>query len=147
MKKLLLVLVSISFLGLMVAPIMVLAQVPPAEVTGCKMRHDLTGTDWEKRGFICAGEELPCEFTDTDYTCGTCCLLDTIYTVTDWIFIGVAVIAMIFVLLGAYNIVTAGGVPEKVAIGKNYILYAVIGFILALIARAIPSIARSILGM
>lgn len=72
--------------------------------------------------------------------------MDTVYTVTDWIFVFVVVLVIIFVLWGAYNLLTAQGVPEKILLGRNQIIYAAIGMIVALLAKAIPFIVRSILG-
>jgi hypothetical protein len=43
--------------------------------------------------------------------------------------------------------VTAGGSPEKASQGRQYLIYAVIGIIIALIARAIPTIAKALLGL
>jgi hypothetical protein len=130
-------------LGLLIAPL-ALAQTAPAEVTGCKMRHTF-GTDFV--GFTCPATGSTCDFTSTTNTCGACCLLDTIYTVTDWIFYIVIAVALIFIILGAFSIITAGGSPEKVQSGRNYIVYAVIGLLVGLAAKAIPSIARAILGV
>lgn len=147
MKKRLSVLGSLSVLAVLALPLLVLAQAPPAEVTGCTMRHNLTGTAWTSKGFICPAVGSSCPFDSTTFTCAVCCLMDSVYTVTDWIFVGITFVAVVMVLLGAYNMVTAAGNPEKVTAGKNYILWAAIGFIVALMARAIPAIARNILGM
>ena len=147
MKKLLIALVLVSFLGLMITPVVALAAAPPAEVTKCKMRHDLTGSSWTDAGFTCPAKGSDCEFTSPTNTCGSCCVLDTIYTVTDWIFIIVIAISAIMIIMGAFNIITAGGTPEKVSTGRSYIIYAIVGLIVALLAKAIPAIARSILGM
>lgn len=146
MKKILLAVALISFLGLIVVP-MALAQAPPTPPTGCTMRHNLTGADWLAAGFDCAGVGAICTFADTSLTCGACCVMDTIYTVTDWIFYIVLAVAVIMVILGGFTIITAGGAAEKVNTGRSYVLYAAIGFLVALLARAIPVLARNILGV
>jgi len=143
MRKILSTLVLVSFLALLIAPV-ALAQTPPPAVTGCTLRHNLTA--FSVGGFICPASGT-CAFDSTTYTCGACCMLDTIYTVTDWIFYIVFAVAIIFIIMGAFTIVTAGGSPEKVTAGRNYILYAVIGVIIALAAKGIPAIARAILGV
>lgn len=156
MKKILSILVLASFLALMVMPIALAAEPVPGAVTKCKMRHDLTGTDWTGKGFYCPAKASDCPFDVTvtgctvgtvDCTCGSCCLMDTIYTITDWIFVGVIVIVVAMILLGAFEIITAGAVAEKVTKGRTYIIYALIGLFVALLAKAIPAIAKSILGM
>jgi hypothetical protein len=80
-------------------------------------------------------------------TYGACCLFNSIHVVTKWLSGIIAALVGIFIIIGAIMIITAGGVPEKVTAGRNYILYAVIGMVVFLFARAIPSIARAILGM
>lgn len=78
---------------------------------------------------------------------GMCCLINSIYVLTDWLSFIIAGIVGLLIIYGAILIITAGGTPEKVTAGRNYILYAVIGFIVFLFAKAIPSIAKAILGM
>jgi hypothetical protein len=138
-KKILSVLVLTSFLGLLVVPMMVEAQQEP--IKGCTMRNEVSGT-----GIKCPPPKGDCLFGSDEFTCGICCLLDTVYTLTNWVFIVIVALAMLFIFMGAYNIVTAAGDAEKVTSGRNYILYAVVGFIVALLARAIPDIAKNILG-
>jgi hypothetical protein len=143
MKKLISALTLVAFLALFIAPV-AFAVVAPTDVTQCTMRHTFTGFT----GFSCppAVGDI-CLFTNAAFTCGSCCLLDTIYTVTDWIFYLATAVAIIFIVLGAFSIITAGGSPEKVTSGRNYILYAVIGLIVGLMAKGIPALARAILGL
>lgn len=146
-KKILLGLLLISFSVLIIAPTMVVAADIPAEVTGCTMRHSLTAQDWIDRGFDCAPKNDPCPFNSTTYTtCGICCIMDTVYTVTDWIFVGVIILSSIFVFVGAFSIMTAAGDPEKVGSGRKYITGAMIGLMIALLAKALPAIVKGIFG-
>jgi len=150
MKKILGIFAFLVVLTILAAPVISLAQTtetPPTASTQCTMRRTLTGASWTNLGITCPAAGDPCLFTNTAYTCGACCLFDTIYTVTNWIFVIVLIIVVIFVLLGAYNIVTAGGSPEKVNTGRSYVIYAIVGAIVAIIAKVIPSIARNIIGM
>jgi len=142
MKKIISSALVLTIAALLIAPA-VFAQTPPSQVTQCKMRHTLTGFT----GFTCPAAGTACPFDSTTLTCGACCVLDTIYTITDWIFYIVFAVAIIFIIMGALTIMTAGGSPEKVTSGRNYILYAVIGVIIALAAKGIPAIARAILGV
>jgi len=147
MRKTISSLIVLSIVALLIAPAVFAQVTPPGEVTGCNLRHDLT--NFNTHGFNCPMSGS-CPFENAagvTSTCGACCVLDTIYTVTDWIFYIVFAIAIIFIILGALTIVTAGGSPEKVTTGRNYILYAVIGVIIALAAKGIPAIARAILGV
>jgi hypothetical protein len=49
------------------------------------------------------------------------------------------------IVIGAFNIITAGGSPEKVTAGRNYILYALIGMVVAFFAKAIPAIVSALI--
>jgi len=87
-----------------------------------------------------------CVFATTP-KCGICCLLQTLYNITDWIFIILVGLAGIFVIMGAVVILTAGGTPEKLTTGRNYILYAAIGLLIAFLAKAIPGVVKLLAGI
>ena len=98
------------------------------------------------------------DFTDFDNECikntevdiadhGMCCLLNTLYRITDWIFVILMGVVGIMVIIGALNLLTSAGSPEKVNTGRNYIMYAAIGMIVAFLAKAIPNMVILIAGM
>ncbi len=132
MRKILSTLLLINFLVVLAAT--TLAQTTPP--TTCTIKRNLTNVS-----AACGnGSSVSIE----DY--GMCCLINAIYNVTDWIFTILVVIVMLFVLLGAYNIITAGGSAEKVTAGRSYIMYAAIGLGVALLAKAVPSIVKLVIG-
>jgi len=140
MKKILPALVLISFLAVLAVPTIVSAQEGAPEK--CTITHDLsdlTGIDCPTSG--------DCPFDSETYDCGMCCVMNSIYTVTDWIFIILVAFAAIMVLFGAFTLLTAAGDPEKVKSGRNYIIYAAAGLAVGLLAKAIPAIVRVILGV
>ncbi len=100
--------------------------------TQCEMKRsvtvssDLTCTDGHKY--------------DIDSTEGICCVLNTMYNITDWIFVILVGIAGVFIIIGAMNLVMAAGSPDKVKSGRDYIMFAAIGLFIAFIARAIPGL-------
>jgi hypothetical protein len=51
------------------------------------------------------------------------------------------IVAVIFIMLGGYTIITAGGSTEKVETGKRWILYAIVGLVVILIAEALARLA------
>ena len=53
--------------------------------------------------------------------------------------------AIILVVIGAYKIMTAGGSPDNVHTGRNYIMWAMVGLGVALLARSIPAIVQAVL--
>jgi len=53
----------------------------------------------------------------------------------------------IMILIGAYVLVTGGGDPRKIALGRKILLYSIIGFIIIAATRGILALLRIILGM
>jgi len=76
-----------------------------------------------------------------------CCLLNSVYTITDWIFIFLMAISALMIIMGAIKFTTAGGNPDSIKQGRDYIMYAAIGIAIALFARAIPSIVKLMMGV
>ena len=136
MKKIFSGLVLIAVLMAMAAaPLAALAQ--PME--GCTLKHDLSSFDE-----ACTKEaEVNDEVTSA---WGMCCLLDAVYTVTDWIFFGLVSIVGVLVVYGGFTITTAGGNPENVKKGKDLIMYAMVGMAVALLSKAVPSIVKTLIG-
>jgi len=59
-----------------------------------------------------------------------------------WLFF---LIAILFIILAAFNYLTAGGDPSKVKKATNMLIYAVVAVVVALIAWGIESIVRNAL--
>ena len=138
MKKLLAILTLI--LSFSLVPLTLLAQDEP--VSGC-----IVSVEAASKISICSGwSGIYCAFAD-DTDCAVCCFFSAIYTVKNWIFFAVMAVSTIMVILGAFTIVTAGGDPSKLSSGRNYILYAMIGFAIALFSTAIPTLVQGLLGL
>jgi len=71
--------------------------------------------------------------------------MEKIYTITDWIFIIFISLAVIFVLWGGFLLMTAAGNDEKVANGRKWVTWAMIGLIVAFLAKAVPPLVRAII--
>lgn len=138
-KKIVLSLIAFIALAGIVAPVIVSAQAGAPE--GCKVTKDAV---LNTEGLRCAED---CPFNATDLDCGVCCLLNSVYTVTDWIFIFLMALSALMIILGAFNYVTSAGDPGKTEKGRNYIMYAAIGIAIALFAKAIPAIVKMMIGM
>ena len=78
---------------------------------------------------------------------GAICLFNTIYGVTDLLFGILMALAILFFVYGGITMVMASGDSEKFTKGKDYIMYALIGIFVALIAKALPSIIKTAMGM
>ena len=65
---------------------------------------------------------------------------------TNWLFVLLSIVAVIFIVLAAFQFITAGGSPEAIGQARTKLLYAAIGIVVALIARSIPFVLASIIG-
>ena len=156
MKKIIPTLVFLSLLAVLLVPILVEAQekVPAC----CQLSRDLELDEVTYKEGIWVGEKNCHSITDDCPATGTAstscvtkewgllCLLSATYVITDWIFTFLMALVGVMIILGAFTIVTAAGSPEKLNKGKSYILYAAIGMIVALLAKAVPALIRSLLG-
>ena len=70
-------------------------------------------------------------------------LVDIIFSILWPVFIAFAIIMF---LLAAFGFFTAQGDPEKVANARNFVLWGVVGVVVALLAFSIPFIVRNTLG-
>ena len=66
--------------------------------------------------------------------------------IVDFLFYIALAIVPLSVLLGAFYILTAGGEPQRVKTGQNFILYAMIGLAVILFSKGFVSVIKNILG-
>ena len=142
MKKVLTALLLTGLLTVSIAPVGVLAAdpVPDSSVgppESCTMTRNVGIADCQESG--------ECVFA-TNKICGMCCLLQTLYNITDWIFVILVALVTIFVVMGAFTLLTSSGNTEKTKSGREYILYAAIGLLVGFLARAVPALVRLISG-
>ena len=149
MKKIIPTLIFLSLLAVIFSPILVGAQekVPNC----CKLSRTiiLDGVTYDKDKTV--GSEDICYLTGqapdkSTKEWGLLCLLSATSVITDWIFTFLMALVGVMVILGAFTLTTAAGSPEKIKKGKDYILYAAIGLIVALLAKAVPALIKSLLG-
>ncbi|HEY5221373.1 MAG TPA: hypothetical protein VIJ29_04545 [Candidatus Paceibacterota bacterium] len=55
-------------------------------------------------------------------------------------------LSAIMVLVGAFQLITSAGEPEKISQGRKTLLYAVIGFAIALLAGSVVNIIKNFIG-
>lgn len=133
MKKILPALVLISFLTVLVMPMVTSAQ----EVFDtCTLKRDFDFDDACDKG-----EEVNMEEH------GMCCLMNTLYNITDWIFVVLVAIAALFVVIGAVTLLTSAGDLEKTKKGRDYIMWAAIGLAVGFLAKAVPGIVKLMIGV
>ncbi|MEK7104295.1 MAG: pilin [Patescibacteria group bacterium] len=155
MKKILSIFAAVSLLAVLVLPAVSLGADVPAggEIPeGCIMSNDVTSVGCPKSGDPC-GPDVTAAGGTVALGCGKanllgiCCMLNTTYTVTNWVFYIMTLIAVLMIVFGGFTYITAAGDPAKAGKGKIILTYAIIGLAIALIAKLIPSLVRFILGV
>ena len=64
--------------------------------------------------------------------------------ITNWLFTILVAVAGIAIVIAGYYFVTAAGNPEQVTKARNFILYALIGVIVALLGRGMIALVQTI---
>jgi hypothetical protein len=59
--------------------------------------------------------------------------------ILNWLFTGASILTVTFVLIAAYKILTSGG-GKGVEEGRKTLIYAAIGFAVALLAKSVPAV-------
>lgn len=67
--------------------------------------------------------------------------------IVGWLIAVAVPIAALMILIGGYQIMFAGGDPEKINTGKKTILYTVVGFAIILLAWSFIAVIKSLLGI
>jgi len=62
-----------------------------------------------------------------------------------WIYTVFFAVAVLFILLAAYNFVTSSGSEDKVSLAKNQLKYAVIAIVVALVASGVSVVIERFL--
>ncbi len=76
---------------------------------------------------------------------GILCLMDTICTITDYVYWFGLIFATIFLCVAGYFFLTAGGDPYKISQAKSFVLWAVIGVAILVLSKAITWMLQGIL--
>ena len=71
-------------------------------------------------------------------------LLERIQLIGNWIFAIFLAMSLIFILIGAFQFVTAGADPAKISEARQKLIYAAVGIAIALISVGFPAILRNI---
>ena len=148
MRKLIAGILILSLVGI-VLPSFTLAQVAPPE--SCTIKTNTRIGDCPGPGHEAIYSE--CYNGNSTTTCpggvrgSICCVFSSLNYVINWIFFTLLIIAVILGVWGGVVIATAAGDPAKLEKGRNFIIFAIIGFAVAILARAIPTFAKLIMGV
>lgn len=72
---------------------------------------------------------------------------DMLTRVLSWLWPLSLVLAVLIIIIGAYFMIASGGDPQKFAMGRKIVVYALIGVAIVTIARGIVELVRLILGI
>ena len=74
-------------------------------------------------------------------------IITIITRITDWIFGLLLAFVVVYILLAAFQFLTAAGDADKVASAKTKLTYAVIGTVVAFLAKSVVPLMKLILGL
>lgn len=90
---------------------------------------------------------IPVMISATPINPGTAPTLDTIRVlnnVVNWLFYILLIIAALFLIIAAFQFITASGDPDKVKTARNFVLFAIIGVLVAFAARGLVMFAENV---
>ena len=73
-------------------------------------------------------------------------ILSLIGRVGDWISAIVLALAITFILVSAFQFLTAAGNPEKISSARNMLIYALVAVAIAAVAWGLPDLVQSLIG-
>jgi len=77
---------------------------------------------------------------------GTTTIPVLIERITNWVFYIGIILAPLMILVGAFYLVTAAGIPARIETGKKFIIWTIVGLAVIFLSRAIIGIIKYILG-
>ena len=107
------------------------------------------GGDWDADGNIdktAAGdpiEQVPEINAVSEW--GLICLFETIFNITDFVAYLLFAIVVIMGIISGILFMTAGGDPGKVETARKLLIYLIVGLVVAVMAKMIPSIVLTVI--
>jgi len=137
----------IAVAGILTLGIIPMAQAAGGDLTGesvkdyCELHYPANVPD---HGTISAGQRMGPGITQ-DW--GLYCMMDSIKWITNLIFNFIMIISVLAILAGAAVYATAGGREDQLGTAKGILTGAVIGLVIAVLAKLIPSVVRGVVGL
>ena len=73
-------------------------------------------------------------------------IIDALRTLTDWLFVILVVIAVIFIILAGLQFITGGGDPAAISAARTKLIWAAVGIGVALLSRGLPAAVQNLIG-
>lgn len=96
--------------------------------------------------FATHGGEHPTKTIPTGITTAAG-FLGVVEVITDWIFVILLLVAVIFIVLAGFQFITGGGDPAQISGARTKLIYAAVGVAVAVLARGVPEAVRGIIGV
>jgi len=153
------ILIFFGTVSLFLLPVAALAQFPEAEMSNCcELKHTISNGTTYNQGMVVGepadgaacnskGASLIISVGGSTPDWGGVCTMDTVYTVTDFIFWIFFSIAIIMGIVTGFMFLTAGDNPAQMERARSMFTYIVIGIVVAVAVKLIPSLARAIIGV
>ena len=71
-------------------------------------------------------------------------LIATLNNIVNWLFTVLLIVAAIFIIIASFNFITAAGEPEKIKTARQFVIYALIGVVVAFLARGLVGFAINV---
>jgi len=71
-------------------------------------------------------------------------VMEILDSLTNWLFAILLIVAAIFIIVAAFNFVTAAGDPDKTKTARNFVLYALIGVLVGFAAKGLVMLVSNI---
>ena len=108
----------------------------PEEPEGCVIRSNFSVGDLQFK----TGDFIPASGPDRYQDWSFICALDKVYYVTNWFFYIIVLVVVLMILYAGFIYVTSAGNPQKGKWASKIITYAIIGLVVALFSKAVPSL-------
>jgi len=148
MKKILESIILVFLAMGMIMPLLVLSVGLPEEPKQtCTLKHSVGPQKAGEGEQMCIDKNNTKQFFTkgtTDIT-GMCCLIDSIFTITDWVFYIVFFLSILLMIIGGGMYITAAGDPAKTEKGRAILKYSIIGLIFAFLAKIFPTIIMTLI--
>jgi len=141
------VFISILIIGILIFQVSILLFVANSNVLGastceqyCNSRqYDPTTGTWHYTETEPVGTVCVCPSPHKD-------LIDILRQIIKAVFLISIPLTSLMIIIGAYYIVTSGGVPDRVKKGKSIIIWTLVGFTVILLSEAIIGVIKAIIG-
>jgi hypothetical protein len=144
MKKFFAILTILTLAVVAAGPLVVLAQdyIP----NSCELKRDFKAQKLQCPSPPPTGGATTCYLDGRALheDCGMCCFVQKVDNITNWIFYVMTAIAVLLFIYGGLSHMIAMGDPDKASKARQVIIYAIIGLIIALVAKIVPAIVTTL---